>query len=123
MFMNRIILAGFVGADARHLATQKGKQITRFTLATSKRYREGREWKERTQWHECVIYGESPRDSEDAIQKGAHLLIEGAVGYREYDRTIETEQGPIKVKWPITEVIVHSITPLDRQSESENGAA
>ena len=98
MFINRITLAGFVGADARHSATQKGKEITRFSLATSKRHREGEQRKEKTQWHECVIYGGSMKHSEDAIQKGAHLLVEGELAYRKYDRTIETDGGPIKIK-------------------------
>ena len=115
MFLNRVILAGFVGADARHFASSKGKEIVRFTLATSKPYKHGNEWKERTQWHQCVIYGAALTHSEEAIQKGAHLLIEGELAYREYDRTVKTTKIPIKIKWPATEVIVHSITPLDRE--------
>ena len=44
--------------------------------------------------------------------------------YREYDRTIETESGPVRVKWPVSVVIVHSIEHLNRKSgKQERGAA
>lgn len=123
MYMNRVTLCGFLGADARHSVTQSEKEVTRFSLATTKRYKEGEEWKDKTQWHDCVLYGTSVRVSPQALQKGAHLLIEGELTYRQYDRSIETDEGPIKVKWPVTEVIVHSIASLDRQSKQQEGAA
>lgn len=53
-----------------------------------------------------------------------HLLIEGEVQYREYDRTVETAEGPVKVQWPKTEIVVYSITRLDRTTkEHETGEA
>jgi single-stranded DNA-binding protein len=38
MYMNRITLIGFTGHDAKAAATQTGKEVTRFSLATTKRY-------------------------------------------------------------------------------------
>jgi single-strand DNA-binding protein len=115
MFMNRVTLVGFAGAAAKNVATPGGHQITRFSIATSKRYKSGNEWKDSTQWHNCVVYNVSVKAAE-TIQKGDHLLIEGELSYREYDRTVETDSGPVKVKWPVAEIIVHSIAPLDRQT-------
>lgn len=123
MYMNRVTLVGFTGADAKQIATQGGKEITRFSLATTKRYKSGNEWKDNTQWHDCVVYGTSVRAAE-TIRKGDHLLIEGEVQYREYERTIETAEGPVKVQWPKTEIVVYSITRLDRPAkEQEKGEA
>jgi len=101
--------------------TQSGKGITRFSLATTKRYKSGDEWKDNRQWHDCVVYNTSLRSAE-SIQKGDHLLIEGELSYREYGRTIETTEGPVQVQWK-TEVIVHSITRLDRPAKQEKRAA
>lgn len=53
------------------------------------------------------------------IAKGANLAIEGELTYREYERTIETSSGPVKVQWPVTEVVFHSINPLDRSSKED----
>ena len=123
MYMNPVTLVGFTGADAKQIATQGGKEITRFSLATTKRYKSGNEWKDNTQWHDCVVYGTSVRAAE-TIRKGDHLLIEGEVQYREYDRTVETAEGPVKVQWPKTEIVVYSITRLDRTTkEHETGEA
>jgi single-strand DNA-binding protein len=122
MYMNRVTLVGFTGAEAKHSATQGGKEITRFSLATTKGYKSANEWKDNTQWHDCVVYNVSVKAAE-TIQKGDHLLIEGELTYREYDRTIETAEGPVKVQWPKTEIVVYSITRLDRPAKQDRGAA
>jgi single-stranded DNA-binding protein len=91
--------------------------MTRFRLATVTRYknRQDNEWKERVQWHECVIYSARKRREfgEDPFQKNSHLLIEGELSYSTYDRSIETEAGPINVKWPVAEVVVQWLTRLN----------
>jgi hypothetical protein len=51
---------------------------------------------------------------------GTHLVIEGELMYREYDRTIETESGSVNVAWPVTEVAVDSITTLIRKRRENN---
>jgi Single-strand binding protein family len=40
MYMNRITLIGFTGQDAKAAATQTGKEVTRFSLAATKRYQQ-----------------------------------------------------------------------------------
>jgi single-strand DNA-binding protein len=92
MYMNRVTLCRFVGADAKHSAIHGGKEIVRFSLATTKRYKDGNEWKDRTQWHDCAVYWSSVKFTDDALKKGSHLLIEGELSYRQYDRTIETDR-------------------------------
>ncbi|HTU44857.1 MAG TPA: single-stranded DNA-binding protein [Bryobacteraceae bacterium] len=116
--MNRVILIGFTGKEAKHSKLPGGRHVTRLSLATTKRYKEDEQWKDKTQWHDCVVYGASA-DFAANIGKGAHLAIEGELAYREYERTIETSSGPVQVQWPVTEVIVHSIKPLDRSSKED----
>lgn len=87
MFLNRVTLIGFTGSDVKHAATQGGKEISQFSVATTKRYKSGNEWKDSTQWHDCVVYDGSVKAA-DAIDKGDHLLVEGELHYREYERTI-----------------------------------
>jgi hypothetical protein len=47
-------------------------------------------------------------------------MIEGELTYREYNRTIETESGAINVSWPVTEIVVDSITILNRKRKENN---
>lgn len=118
MFLNRVILIGFTDKDAKHSKLPGGRGVTRISLATTRRYKEGEKWKKKTQWHDCVVYGASA-DFATNVAKGAHLAIEGEITDREYERTIETSSGPVKVQWPVTEVVVHSIKPLDRKSNED----
>lgn len=45
------------------------------------------------------------------------MFIEGELIYREYERTVETETGAAKVQWPLTEILIDSISILDRKEE------
>ena len=56
----------------------------------------------------------------------SHVLIEGELTYREFERTVESETGAINVQWPVTEIVVESIKTLDRKkkdSTEREGAA
>ena len=57
MYLNRVTLIGFTGQEPKTFATQSGKEITRLSVATTRRYQQDSEWKEKTQWHDCVLYG------------------------------------------------------------------
>lgn len=121
---NRVTLIGYTGKDAESGSTQSGKQFAKLSVATSKRFKDQQDqWQERTTWHKAVAYG-PVADYAGKIQKGAHVLIEGELTYREYERTIETTEGPVKVQWPVTEILIDSVKALDRQAkQEERGAA
>ncbi len=115
MFVNRVTLSGFTGQDPKvSTIAQSGREVTRFSVATTRRYQQQSEWKEKTQWHDCVLYGGNA-SSKAKLVKGAHVLVEGEPIYREYNRTIETENGTVTVPWPVAEIVVETITFLDRK--------
>ena len=118
MYMNRVTLIGFTGRDAKTGATPAGKNMTKLSVATTKRYRDAHDqWQEKTQWHPCIAYG-AIADHCAKVLAGAHVLIEGELNYREYERTIETDSGPVKVQWPVTEVVIETLKVLDRKKEA-----
>ena len=93
MYMNRITLIGFTGQDARSSATQTGREVTRFTLATTKRYQQASEWKAKTQWHDCVVYGGyAPYAAK--LSKGAHIVIEGELRIANTIARLKPKQVP-----------------------------
>ena len=53
--LNRTTLIGFTGQEPETFATQSGKEITRLPVATTGPYQQASEWKEKTQWHDCVV--------------------------------------------------------------------
>lgn len=124
MNINRVTLAGFTGKDAWSRSAPNGKSVTRLSVATTKRYKgaEGN-WREKTQWHTCVAYGPTAEHAAN-IQTGTQVFLEGELIYRDYDRTIETESGPVKVPWPVIEIVVEFLSVLDRpQKQERKGAA
>ena len=117
MYMNRVTLIGFTGRDAKTSATPGGRNLTKLSVATTKRYKDSQDrWQEKTQWHSCVAYGPLA-DHCAKVQGGAHVVIEGELTYREYERTIETDNGPVKVEWPVTEIVIETLKVLDRKAE------
>jgi single-strand DNA-binding protein len=125
MNINRVTLCGYVGKDARTNTSQNGKSVTRLSIATTKRYRDAQQqWQERTQWHDCVAYNGSVAESAAKIQTGDHVFLEGELVYREYERTVETDSGPVKILWPVTEIVIGTISVIDRkQNREQRGAA
>ena len=122
--INRVILCGYTGKEVRTGATRHGRNISRLSVATTRRYQDAQqEWQQKTQWHACVAYGPTA-DYLAKIQTGDLVLLEGELIYREYDRTIETESGPINVQWPVTEIVIETISVIDRkQNREQRGAA
>jgi hypothetical protein len=57
------------------------------------------------------------------IQTRAYVFIEGELVYRDYKRTIEAESSPVKVRWPVTEIVIEFISVLDRKDMQERRAA
>src|SRR4051794_27417520 len=123
MNINRVTLIGFTGKDARNSSTQNGRSMTKISVATTKRYKDADgNWQQKTQWHSCVAYGPAA-DYAAKIQTGAHVFVEGELVYREYERTIDTDEGSLKVQWPVTEIVIDSISVLDRKENQEREGA
>ena len=119
MNINRVTLSGFAGKDARSSSTPNGKSITKLSIATTKRYKDAQQ-----QWHDCVAYNGPVAEYATKIQTGDHVFLEGELVYREYERTIETDNGPVKVPWPVTEIVIGAISVIDRkQNREQRGAA
>jgi single-strand DNA-binding protein len=124
MNINRVTLCGYTGKDARTSSTQNGTSMTKLSVATTRRYKDADgNWQEKTNWHTCVCYG-AIADHASKIQTGTHVFLEGELVYREYDRTIETDNGPVKVPWPASEIVIDKLSVLDRKyKQQRKGAA
>src|ERR1035441_5364155 len=56
--INKVILVGNLGKDAETQFTQSGTAVTRFSVATSRRWKDQQtdEWKEETNWTNVVLW-------------------------------------------------------------------
>ena len=85
--VNKVILLGNIGKDPEIKATQNGSKLASFSIATSKRWKDKQtqEYKDKTEWHKVVIFGEGLVDIvEKYVKKGSKIYIEGEISTRKW---------------------------------------
>ncbi len=85
--VNKVILIGNLGKDPEVRRLNSGDQVVSFSLATSKSWRDktSGERKERTEWHNIVIFNENlGKIAEQYCKKGAKIYIEGQIQTRKW---------------------------------------
>lgn len=114
--MNRAILIGRVGQAPNTTTTQGGTVITKFTLATSERYKnkEG-DRTEKTEWHNVRTWNKTASFVDKYVKKGAQLLVEGKIRNEKY----EAKDGTVRY---VTIIDADNIELLSPKQE-ENGKA
>jgi single-strand DNA-binding protein len=120
--VNKVILVGNLGADPVVRHTQDGKPIVSFGLATSESWRDksSGERKEKTEWHNVVIFNENlAKVAEQYLKKGSTVYIEGALQTRKY-----TNKDGVEVR--TTEVVLQNfrgeLTMLGGKPGASEGA-
>jgi single-strand DNA-binding protein len=85
--VNKVILVGNLGRDPEVRRTGAGDPIVSFSLATSESWRDkaSGERKERTEWHNVVIFNENlGKIAEQYCKKGTKVYLEGQLQTREF---------------------------------------
>jgi single-strand DNA-binding protein len=91
--MNLVILRGRLGKDPETSYTTAGTQITRFSLATSKRYTDKATGQktEKTEWHRIVFWDRLAGIAAQYLSKGKECLVTGELQTRQFqDRDGQT---------------------------------
>lgn len=99
--INKVILMGFLGRDPELRKTTSGKSVVNFTLATSEYFRDENSetgFREETEWHNVVCWGEGAERFSETARKGDAAFVEGKKRTRDY----QTKEGETKY---ITEII------------------
>ena len=85
--VNKVILLGNLGRDPEIRAMQSGNKMATFSIATSKRWKDKttQEQKEKTAWHNIVIFGDGLVDIvEKYVKKGSKIYLEGELQTRKW---------------------------------------
>ena len=85
--VNKVILIGNLGKDPEVRRLNSGDQVVSFSLATSETWRDktSGERKERTEWHNIVIFNENlGKIAEQYCKKGSKVYIEGQLQTRKW---------------------------------------
>jgi len=113
--VNKVILVGNLGKDAETKFTPGGAAVTKFTIATGRRWKDQQsgEWKEETDWHNVVLW--RAENLANYLLKGKQVYVEGRLQTRNY----EDKEGK---KVYITEVVAEDVILLGgRGGEAGSG--
>jgi single-strand DNA-binding protein len=85
--VNKVILVGNLGRDPEIRTLNSGDRVANLRIATSETWRDrtSGERKEKTEWHQVVIFNENlVKVAESYLRKGSTVYIEGALQTRKY---------------------------------------
>lgn len=104
MDLNKVVIMGHVGQDPEFHAMKQGGELCKFSVATSRRWKNKQtgDKQEDTSWHNIVIFNPYLVDiARTWIQKGTKVYLEGEIKTRSYEK-----DGDKKY---ITEIVVPQV--------------
>jgi single-strand DNA-binding protein len=121
--VNKVILVGNLGKDPEVRRLNSGDPVVSLRIATSESWKDktSGERKERTEWHDVVIFNENlGRVAEQFLKKGSKVYVEGQLQNREW-------QDPQGNKRRSTEVVLQrfrgELTLLDARGGGAGAGA
>ena len=107
--INKVILIGNLGKDPEMRSMPNGEPVTNFSIATSESWKDKAtgEKKERTEWHNVVIYKRLAEIAKQYLHKGSKVYVEGSLRTRKWQ---DKETGKDRYT---TEIIVNEMQMLD----------
>ena len=81
--VNKAIILGHLGRDPEMTYTPSGLAVCKFSIATSKKRKDGQEV---TQWHRCTAFDKAGELISRYVSKGSMLYIEGEITYSQYEK-------------------------------------
>lgn len=85
--MNKILIAGNIGADAELKILTNGTAVLKFALATTEKWKdkEGNK-QEKTEWHRVSLFGPRATNLAQYLTKGTKVIVEGSMTYGSYEK-------------------------------------
>jgi single-strand DNA-binding protein len=127
MNFNQVIIAGFIGRTPETRTLNSGKPVLKFSVATNKFWTDANnERKEKSDWHQVVAYGDGFSKLAARLASGSHVLVQGEIVTREYERVIKVPNGKKtiehKIQQQVVEIKANIIRVLDRASNGSDAA-
>ena len=111
--LNKVIAIGNVGKDVEVRRLESGKAVGKFSLATTKSYKDkDGAYQNVATWHSIVVWEARAEFAEKHLKKGMKIYLEGEITYREY-----TDKD--NVKRFITEIVASELKVLEWPKKEE----
>lgn len=116
--INMVMLAGNVGSDPDYRVSQAGTEVLNFRIAVNESYKDrSGEFKEKTEWCSCVIFGKRAGSLSRILVKGSTVMVQGKLSTESYEKNGEKRYS--------TKVVVDKLVLGGRGNASveDNGEA
>jgi single-strand DNA-binding protein len=119
--LNKAQLIGNLGADPEARSLNSGSEVVNLRLATTEAWTKDGERKERTEWHNVVIFNEGlGRVAKSYLRKGSKVYVEGQIQTRKW----QDQSGADRYT---TEIVLQKfrgeLVLLDSKPAGQNGDA
>ncbi|RWN35820.1 single-stranded DNA-binding protein [Mesorhizobium sp.] len=115
--VNRVMLIGNLGADPEIRRLNSGDPVVNLRIATSESWRDKNsgERKEKTEWHQVVIFNDNlAKVAEQYLKKGAKVYVEGQLQTRKW----QDQQGNDRYT---TEIVLQKFRGELQMLDTKNG--
>src|SRR5574338_1124996 len=83
--VNKVMLIGNLGADPEARSLNNGGEVVNLRLATTETWGKGDDRKEKTEWHNVVIFNENlGKVAKNYLRKGSKVYLEGQIQTRKW---------------------------------------
>lgn len=111
--MNTVNIIGNLARDPQIRATQSGKAVASFTVATNRNVTVNGEKKQLTDWVSVTAWGSLAEAIGNSLKKGSYVFVSGRFSTRSYEKDGQ--------KIYVSEVVASVVAiPLDTRSNQEN---
>lgn len=84
--INQVTILGYVGKDPEIRSMNSGDKVANFSIATSEKWKDksSGEDKEKTDWHNIVVWGPLVNVIEKYVHKGSKIYVQGKLQTRKW---------------------------------------
>lgn len=85
--LNQVTLIGRLGKDPEIRSLNNGDKVANFSIATSEHWKtKDGEKKEKTEWHNVVVWGNLVKVVEQYVHKGDKIMVQGKLTTEKYEK-------------------------------------
>jgi single-strand DNA-binding protein len=117
--VNKVIIVGNLGKDPEIRTLGSGDKVANLRIATSESWRDrsSGERKEKTEWHQVVIFNENlVKVAESYLRKGSKVYVEGALQTRKWTDQSGAEKYSTEI---VLQKFRGELTMLDGRGQGE----
>ena len=115
--VNKVILLGRLGKDPVLEYTPNGNAVCKFSIATSKQYKDKQgNAKEKSEWHNIIAWSKLAETCNTYLAKGREVYIEGELETTSWE---DKKHGDKRYKTEVVAYTVQFIGPRDATKTAE----